>query len=119
MKKACSKCGQIHDYNFKCQSKRIYTGGDERKLRSTNKWTQKSLEIRERANWLCEVCREQGIYNHEALEVHHIEKLKDNTEGLLDNLNLVCLCEEHHTQADAGEITKEYLKDLARHREEK
>jgi len=118
MLKSCSKCGKIHDYNYKCtKGSRVYNGGEERKLRSTYAWAKKSEEIRAKAQFLCEVCRQQGIYNYKGLEVHHITKLRDNPQGLLDDDNLICLCIEHHKQADAGEIDKAYLSELALMRE--
>lgn len=115
--KACSKCGKIHPYNYECRTKRRYDGGDERKLRSTYSWTKKSEEIRERANHLCEVCRDEGVYTYDGIEVHHITKVRDDKSLLLDNENLICLCKEHHMKADNGEISKEYLLKLAHHRE--
>ena len=119
MFKACSRCGKIHDSNFKCNAQRIYQGGKERELRSSYSWTNKSLEIREKANHLCEVCRDQGVFTYDKLEVHHITKLRDNENGLLDNYNLICLCPEHHQQADRNEIDKSYLLKLAEQRENK
>lgn len=118
MYKSCSKCGKIHDTSFKCNAKRIYKPiDDERKLRSKYSWTKKSEEIRESANHLCEVCRDNGTYTYDNLEVHHIVKVKDDKSRLLDNENLICLCQEHHKQADKGEIDSDYLKELARKRE--
>lgn len=118
MFKSCSKCGKIHDSRYKCNaSKRFFIGGNERKLRSKYSWTKKSEEIRERANYLCEVCRDKGIITHDNLEVHHIVKLVDDESKLLENENLVCLCQEHHKQADRGELDSNYLKELARQRE--
>lgn len=121
MFKSCSRCGKIHPRNYDCKvgKARIYSGGEERELRSTYAWTQKSLEVREKANHLCEVCRDKGIYTYDGLEVHHIEKLKDNSSVLLDNRYLICLCGKCHTLADAGDIPKEYLMELAKRREEK
>jgi hypothetical protein len=46
--------------------------------------------------------------------VHHIEKLRENVDGLLDDDNLICLCGKHHKQADKGLIDKEYLKELVK-----
>lgn len=118
MYKSCSKCGKIHPKNYQCNVGRTFTGGDERKLRSQYSWTKKSEEIRERANHLCEVCRDKGIITLNNLEVHHIEKIKDDESRMYDNENLICLCQEHHKQADKGFIDKNYLFELAKKREQ-
>lgn len=94
-----------------------YKGGKEREARNSHKWHSKSREIRERANNLCEVCRDKGRYVYNGLEVHHIEKVRDNPSKLLDNMNLVCLCVTCHKQADRGEISADYLRELAEKRE--
>jgi len=113
MLKSCSKCGKIHDASYICpKSRREYNGGNERKLRSQYAWTLKSKEIRENANHLCEVCKDLGIYTYNNIEVHHIVKLKDNESGLLDDDNLIALCQEHHKMADKGELTKDYLREV-------
>ena len=118
MFKSCSRCGKIHATGYMCNVGRLYTSqGDERKLRSQYSWTKKSEEIRERANHLCEVCRDKGIITFKDIEVHHIVKVKDDKSKLLDNENLICLCQEHHKQADNGEIDRDYLLELARQRE--
>ena len=121
MYKSCSRCGKIHDASIKCPMRfRTTTYRDntgERKLRSTHKWTKKSKEIREKANYLCEVCRDKGIYNYKNLEVHHIDSVQDNPEKLLETHNTICLCQKHHKQADAGKIDREYLLMLAEERE--
>lgn len=119
MFKACSKCGRIHASSYECSVGKVYKTDKERKLRSTYKWTKKARDIKEKANYLCEVCRDKGIYTYENLEVHHIAKLRDNPEKLLDDYNLVCLCSEHHHQADNGEIEPAYLLTLAEQREER
>ena len=118
MYKACSKCGKIHDSNYICTKGKIYRGGNERKLRNTYKWAKKSREIRESAHNLCEVCKDKGVYTYDGLEVHHIIKLKENEDGLLDNNNLICLCTQHHKQADRGEIDIDYLRRLVEIREQ-
>ena len=64
MYKACSRCGKIHDVNYKCYKGISYIAkGNERKLRNTNKWHKKSEEVREKAHYLCEVCLDKGIIN--------------------------------------------------------
>ena len=117
MWKACSRCGKIHDSNYQCYVNRENKDLIERQFRRTYKWTQKSLEIREKANWLCEVCRDQDKITYENLEVHHIDKIKEASDKVLDDFNLICLCREHHYMADSGEIDKEYLRELAKRRE--
>lgn len=118
MYKSCSKCGKIHPYNIRCEISRVYDRTDERKLRSTNAWKEKSKDIRERAHHLCEYCKSQGKIEYNNLEVHHIEKVRDNKDKLLDDYNLICLCNECHRNADSGKIDKDFLKELARQREE-
>ena len=114
--KACSVCGKIHDSSIKC-SRPDARADREHKLRQKNCWKEKSKDIRERSFWMCAVCKDQGIINHESLEVHHIEKLRDNPEGLLNDDNLICLCTEHHKEADAGMIDADYLRKLAENRD--
>ena len=114
--KACSVCGKIHSADIKCVRKDA-RADKEHKLRQKSKWHSKSLEIRDRSHWLCAVCLAQGTYNHESLEVHHITKLRDNPDGLLDDENLVCLCTAHHKLADDGLIEPELLKKLAQLRD--
>ena len=114
MRKACSRCGRIHDYNYKCNVgySRRFTKTPESKLRSKSAWQSKRDSIKERAFNLCEVCRDEGVYNYNSIEVHHIKKLRDDPDGLLDDNNLVALCTYHHKQADRGELSVEYLLSL-------
>lgn len=117
MYKSCGRCGKVHDYNYKCNKGKIYKQNKIDKLRSTNRWTNKSIEIREASNYLCAVCLDNGIYNYDNVEVHHILKLQDNPDLLLDNEYLICLCKQHHKEADIGKLDKDYLLKLARERE--
>lgn len=112
---SCSKCGKIHPRGYKC-GKRTYNKHDNDKLRSKYAWTQKAKQIKDDAKGLCEVCTALGRYTYDNLEVHHITKLRDNPDGLLEDDNLICLCVDHHKQADKGVISADYLRDLARKR---
>lgn len=112
--KSCSKCGRIHPRGYTCNVGRVYTKTDESRLRSKYAWTQKAKQIKDDANGLCEVCKAQGVYNYNNLEVHHITKLRDDENGLLDDDNLICLCTYHHKQADSGEIKADYLRKLVK-----
>lgn len=118
MYKTCSVCGKVHDFNGKmCKRKKTYRGGEERGLRSQTRWTRKSIDIRDRSHYLCEVCKDKGIIRYENVEVHHIVKVKDDESLMYEDSNLICLCQEHHKQADRGEIDSDYLRRLARHRD--
>ena len=120
MYKTCGRCGQIHAKNFTCnKNKPVVKKTPIDKLRGKNKWRMKSLEIRAKANNLCEVCREQGEYIYNDLEVHHITKLSEDISQWLNNDNLVCLCTKCHKKADDGKIDKDYLRQLANKRETK
>lgn len=114
--KACSVCGGIHDASLRCIRKDARVDR-EHKLRQTSKWHSKSIEIRERSHWLCAICLDEGRINHESLEVHHITKLRDNPNLLLEDTNLICLCTMHHKQADEGLLDADYLRELAKHRD--
>ncbi len=119
MYKTCSKCGRIHDFNHRCyinrQQNRGKTNAD--KLRKTNRWHQKSKEIRERDNGLCKVCL-ANLYNTskrinaDNIEVHHIVSLEENLELAFDDDNLISLCCYHHKLADKGVIPRTILYKL-------
>ena len=114
--KSCPWCGKIHPVGYKCSAKPVRKyrySYEESKLRSKSAWTEKSIQIRNDAENMCEVCRDKGIYNYRDVSVHHIEKLKEKPELWLEDDNLICLCRECHRLADAGLIEKKYLHDLA------
>ena len=114
--KSCSKCGKIHPRGVTCDRGRKYQSSQERKLRSTYMWTKKAKQIKEDALGLCEVCKALGVYTYDGLEVHHITKLKEDPNGLLDDDNLIALCVYHHKQADDGELDADYLRELVKER---
>lgn len=116
--KSCSKCGKIHARGVICNIGRIYNKTDESRLRSKYAWTKKAKQIKADANNLCEVCRDKGVYTYDNLEVHHIIKLSEDKDGLLEDNNLICLCVYHHKQADAGEIDADYLRELVKFRQD-
>lgn len=115
---SCSRCGRMHARGFKCNVGRADRADKEAyTTRSSWAWQKKSKEIKDRCGWLCEICKDQGYYNHRALEVHHIVKVKDDETKAFDDFNLLCLCTDHHKQADAGKISVKYQLDLAKRRE--
>lgn len=119
MYRSCTRCGKIHDVNHKCKVNRKYKIKDSElhKLRNTTAWVYKAREMKERAGYLCEVCKADGVYTYEGLEVHHIEKLKDKPTKLLDDDNLITLCVFHHKMADNGILEASYLRKLVEIRE--
>lgn len=120
MYRSCAKCGRIHEVGYECRAVAPQPTPKTRdqELRSTQRWQDKSLEIRKASRYLCAVCEEEGVYNYNKLEVHHITKLRDDEDGMLDNFNLICLCKYHHELADEGKIDANHLRELARRREE-
>lgn len=118
MFKSCSRCGKVHSYSYKCNKGKVYKHNDIDKLRSTTSWTHKSIEIREISHYLCAVCLDKGIYNYDDIEVHHILKLNNRPDLLLENDNLIALCRFHHKKADKGKLSIEYLKELVKKRDE-
>jgi 5-methylcytosine-specific restriction endonuclease McrA len=105
---------RIHDSKFDCgkKPKRKKPSNDINKFRWSRKWREKRNSIVERDSYLCQVCKENDKYNYNGLEVHHITSLEEDFDRRLDEDNLITLCEEHHEQAECGEISKEYLYKL-------
>lgn len=116
MKKSCQYCGKVHDVSFLCPSKKRKFGKnpEERKFRSSSKWTQKSIEIKERDLFLCRICLEKGKVSWDKLEVHHIVPISENFDMRLNDENLITLCQKHHKEAERSEISRTHLMDLAK-----
>ena len=117
MYKSCSRCGKVHNTAFKCNYNRDKKDTEARRLRSKSKWQSKRAEIKKKSSYLCSVCREEGRYTYKGLEIHHITPIEEDKERVLDNYNLICLCQEHHKQAEIGKIDRDYLYLLASERE--
>ena len=114
---SCSKCGKIHDKSFKCTGGVSLPQTNEQALRSKYKWTKKSRDIRERSYHLCAICKALGDYTPKEVEVHHIIKIRDDSNLLLEDSNLITLCIEHHKKADRGEYDIDDLRRLAKLRD--
>lgn len=119
MLKSCSRCGRIHKAG-ECTVKPAYkasnydrTQNDASLFRQRAKWKRKSKQIREDARYLCEVCRDKKKLVYEALSVHHITPLKEDTSIGFEDTNLICLCSTCHELAEAGMLDREYLRKLA------
>lgn len=131
MLKSCAYCGKIHPKGYICpkKPKRKYGYKDRDresvKFRATNAWKEKAIEIKERDNWCCLVCK-AGLYdvglpriNYKNLSVHHIDKIIENIKLALDDDNLITVCDCHHKMADKGEIPKSVLKELVQKQKKK
>ena len=82
------------------------------------------MQIRERDNNLCQACLcgkyltiNRITYNN--LSVHHIIPLAEDASLSLSDTNLITLCDMHHDMAEAGEIARVDLLELARRQEER
>ncbi len=122
MLKTCSVCGRIHDDSKQCYRPRTKVKTKQNTFRNTNKWHEMSRRIRERDNYLCQICISGKYntvlrYNFKELEVHHIVPLEKDYSKRLDRSNLITLCRYHHKMAEAGEISKEELLDIVKEKE--
>lgn len=120
MLKSCHYCGRIHDSRFDCGKKPVrrkkkYSQADY--FRRTQAWTDKSIEIKQRDNYLCQICirklyntLQQYNYNH--LSVHHAVPIAADWDKRLDNDNLITLCSTHHKMCENGEIPREVVRKI-------
>lgn len=124
MLKSCSYCGRIHDSKFNCGKKpqRIKKKYEKDSFRSTAAWQRKAEEIKERDNYLCQVCI-RNLYgtkvriNSKNLSVHHAIPLKADYELRLNNKILITLCGIHHEMAESGEIPLDAILDIIKQQE--
>ena len=116
MYKTCKMCGIVpEDHVCKYKRSRKKSGDrDSDRFRKTKQWTNKSLEIRQRDKFLCQVClrnlyNTMDFLNFKTVEVHHITSINEDYNRRLDNDNLISLCSYHHKMADKGQIPREEL----------
>ena len=69
----------------------------EEKFYKSSAWEKKRLEILERDNYECQVCKEGGGFAP-ATTVHHLKHLEDRPDLALDNDNLVSVCAACHNR---------------------
>jgi 5-methylcytosine-specific restriction enzyme A len=118
MLKSCNYCGRVHETKYDCGKKpkrhRKISDGD--RFRWSNKWKVKREQIREADLYLCQVCKTEGKYKYNDLEVHHVVPLEEDYDKRLDDDNLITLCSYHHERAESGEISRDYIKSLIKGR---
>ncbi len=124
MLKSCQYCGRIHDSKYDCGKrpvrKKKFTKADY--FRRSQKWTDKSVQIRERDKYLCQICIRKlygtvNQFNYSGLSVHHIVPLNEDYERRMDDSNLITLCEIHHTMAEDGRIPRNVLLRISEEQE--
>lgn len=126
MLKTCAYCGKIHDKKYDCpqkieavKSRQSKYDDQIKRFRQSKAWTSKSIQIRKRDLYMCQVCL-RGIYDTtqkyttREVSVHHIAGLADHYDRRLDDDNLITLCRYHHELADDGRIPASVLGRLAR-----
>ncbi|MBR5094460.1 MAG: hypothetical protein IK095_05145 [Oscillospiraceae bacterium] len=121
MLKACKYCGRIHGKDVDCGKRPVrtrYIRSESEAGRYSWDFAKRSKEIKERQAYLCPICVEAGDLRPKPIETHHIKKLRTHPELLLEDENLIALCEEHHRAADAGKIAEERLRDIAKKRDQ-
>ncbi len=120
MLKSCKWCGRIHDTKFDCGKKPTHTKKRTHivRFRSSGKWQRKRNIIISLDQGLCAMCKKEGQYIYEYLEVHHIVPLSEDWDLRLDEDNIITLCEKHHELADQGKIERQVLKKLIKTRYE-
>ena len=112
----CARCGIVnrgHRCPYKTYTKKNKDSKAD-KFRKTKAWTNKSIEVRQRDKYLCQVCINNlyntiNTYNYDKLEVHHITPVEEDYNKRLDNDNLITLCNYHHKMAEHGDIPREEL----------
>ena len=134
MLKACSYCGRIHDSKDMCtqkeqkirerQSQRTNRNKKVYDFHRSHKWKQKSMDVRERDEFCCQVCiwgrfRSQCGFETENISVHHIVPIAEEWDRRLDDENLITLCSKHHEMAERGEIKRKKLLSIAAEQERK
>ena len=128
MLKSCRYCGRIHDAKYDCGRKpkriRYASNTEAAEFRRKNSWTKASKKIRERDNWLCQICvrnrhMTQSVLTYDGISVHHIVPLLEAPNLALDPYNLITLCSFHHELAECGHIPREELKEIAKQQEER
>lgn len=126
MLKSCKYCGGIHDSKYICPRKprrSVYKKETKpNEFRKTNAWKEKSLDIRSRDNFMCQVCiRElydtENKYNYTNIQVHHIVPVSEDFELRLEQDNLISLCKYHHDLAEDGKISIKELVNIVKEQE--
>lgn len=103
MKKICSHCGKLIDFNADCKCKpkpirKVKTIEDDKFLRSTT-WYNKRRKVIQRDKGYCQRCYYKfGIIETDRLQVHHIKSRLNFPELKLEESNLITVCQTCNLQ---------------------
>lgn len=124
MKRSCKYCGRTHSLDYECPMKLRYDkprNSVADKFRKSRIWRNRRSVVVQRDFHMCRICVDgrygtylSGSYYADKLSVHHIEPLDERYDLRLDEDNLLTCCPWHHKMADAGEIDRGYLHELAK-----
>lgn len=99
----------VHERGYKCISgpkaptKQL---NDIVRFRNSGAWKRKRTEVKQRDNYLCQLCVLDNKFTFDALDVHHITPISISWAERLDDYNLITLCKYHHFLADNGNIKR-------------
>lgn len=123
MLKSCKYCGRVHDSRYDCGKRPRFARARrsaEHEFRSKKIWTDKSLDIRTRDHFCCQLCARDimrppalPLINVEDVQVHHITPVAEDPDMALDELNLVTVCRYHHELCEQGKISRDELRRIA------
>ena len=102
-----AKRGYYREKNSRYEKDKDYI-----KFIKSKQWFNKSQEIKLLDSHCCLMCKSLGLISPVYLEVHHINKVRNDYDKRLDNSNLITLCVHHHKQADANKISSNELHRL-------
>ena len=125
MLSSCRYCNRIHDTKLDCGKKpKAVKNTEQKKFRSTAAWTQKSIEIKQRDVFLCQICIRKLYdtvtqYNYSNLSVHHAIPIGQDESKRLLNSNLITICDYHHEMAESGRIGLVEILTIIREQERK
>lgn len=125
--KSCQYCGRIHDSKYDCgkKPKRLKKKSTKAyKFRSTIEWQDKRQEIKERDNFVCQICirnlyEPERQYETDNLSVHHAIPIENDWEKRLDDDNLITSCDRHHEMMEDGRIPYQVVQKIISEQEEK
>ena len=117
---SCRYCNAFHKRGEQCKNRPINNSRKKEinaitRFRSSRLWQKKRQEIKIRDKYLCQYCKNKGIYQFNKLEVHHILPISRSWNKRLKNSNLITLCHLCHKKADNNDISINELKDILDH----